>query len=114
MKLAHHHIGISTRDLAATERLLIELLGARPLPGDRSHPRLLEVGGLRLTLVPWRQGDPTTRAHGDHLAFEAAAHERAGLLERARALGVAHEEVRGRLYVRDEEGLTIEMSFAPG
>lgn len=111
MTLSLHHIGLSTRDLTRRTALLVCLLGAEVLPAPETGHVLLQLGGARLALVPWREGDPDAPARGDHLAFSLPRGAREELLRRAGALGCASSAVEGRLYLRDHEGLTLELLF---
>lgn len=108
----HHHVGVVVQDVARSTDLLVQLLDAEVLPAPSAGHTLLRVGGIHLALVPRQDGDPTVRAWGEHLAFSVPPSSRAELVARLDRLGCVHEDVRGRLYARDADGLTLELLFA--
>jgi len=109
MNLSFHHVGIAASDPDRTIAFFCTLLDGRTEPGP-GHT-LVVAGGVRLAIVARRDGEPTTRAHGDHFALSVPAADRALLFERIVALGVPHEDLRGRLYVLDPDGATVELLF---
>lgn len=62
-------------------------------------------------LVPRRDGDPSSLPWGQHVAVRAPMAEREALLSRLSELGAPYEEVRGRIYTADPDGLTLEIVF---
>lgn len=103
------HIGIVSSDPARTIEFYCHLLGATATP-MAGHVAVV-LGALRIAVVARRAGDPDRYAHGHHLALRAPRGERQALLARIAELGVGHEEVRGRIYTRDPDGMTLELTF---
>jgi len=69
------------------------------------------AGDVRLALVPRRDIDPSSLPWGQHVAVRAPVAEREALLSRLTDLGAPYEEVRGRVYTADPDGLTLELVF---
>ncbi|MBM4777394.1 MAG: hypothetical protein GQE15_06790 [Archangiaceae bacterium] len=109
MNAVLHHVGLTSRNPEATAAVLVALFGAEKSKGP-GHD-LFRIGALQLAVVPWREGDPLGHSFGEHLAFQVTAAERASLLARVEALQLASQDVHGRLYVRDADGLTFEFLF---
>lgn len=111
MNVVLHHVGLTSRNPEATSAVLIALFDAEKSKGP-GHD-LFRIGDLQLALVPWREGDPLGHSFGEHLAFRVAAADRASLLSRIEALALPSQDVHGRLYVRDPDGVTFEFLFDP-
>ncbi|MCA9549979.1 MAG: hypothetical protein KC933_08085 [Myxococcales bacterium] len=111
MQVEFHHLGLTTRHVPETAALLESLVGARTVSGPHLGHTLVEVGGVRIALVPWRTGDPEGRGFGEHLGFALPASRRSALLARLEAAGCAVEVVGERLYARALDALVLEFLF---
>ncbi|MBX5481959.1 MAG: VOC family protein [Myxococcaceae bacterium] len=111
MQLTIHHLGLTTRDVARSADFYVRLFDATVEPAPKTGHSFVCFGGLRLALVPWREGDPQHHAWGDHLAVTCPAHERDVLLNRLAKLGARTQEVHGRIYAHDPDGYTLEFTF---
>ncbi len=109
MSLTLDHLGVVARDPARTIDFYVRLLDgvAREMPGHV----VVVAGDVRIAVVPRREGDPERYGHGHHLALRAPRAERDAILARLEALGAARQDVQGRVYTRDPDGLTLELLF---
>ena len=105
------HIGIVTRDVAATTDFYVRLLDGEVLPAPLAGHTMIRAGGVHLAIVAWREGDPDAVAWGQHVALRVDGEHRATVLARLAALARPHELVRDRVYVRDPGGFTLELLF---
>jgi catechol 2,3-dioxygenase-like lactoylglutathione lyase family enzyme len=113
------HVNIRTADLAATKRLLIEVLGLAegwrpdfPFPGawlyvgDRDVVHLVEVG---------EAASPSAGSALDHFAFDIADYD--AVLERVRGTGLSFREAATpgtsvrQIFLRDPNGVSIELNW---
>lgn len=108
--LSVHHVGIVADDLDRAVSFYETLLGAAR--EDRIGHTLVSAGDVRIAIVARGPEDPKTWARGAHLCLCAPVERRNVLIERIRELAAPHEETRGRLYVRDPEGYTLEFLFS--
>ena len=115
------HVNVSTADLDASRRFYIDVLGL--IEGDRppfdAPGAWLYAGGAPIVhLVAERSGGGTSTGAFDHFAFRAA--DLAGVVGRLRAAGIAYELFtvpglgRKQVFVRDPDGVRIELNFAAG
>lgn len=111
MKLSLDHFGIVASEPARTIDFYVRLLDGRPL--SMGGHTVVAAGDVRIAVVPRRPDDPEGYGYGHHLALRAAPEEREAILARLAALGAPHQEVRGRIYTRDPDGLTLELTFEP-
>lgn len=110
MKVQLHHIGLAVGDIDATIEALSAALGAVRAPAPLAGHTLLRIGDLRLALVARTGNDPRERAWGDHLALTVPAASRHEVVGALLAKGWQAQEVRGRIYVRNDDGsLTLEL-----
>lgn len=123
-----NHVTINAADLPATRRFWVEVLGLtdgdRPPLGFPGH--WLWAGGAPLVhLVGAREGDDARppRTPGptgllDHVAF--SADDLPAMRARLSAAGVAFREQvvprdgRVQLFLRDPNGVQVELNFPPG
>lgn len=105
------HIGIVTRDVAATTDFYVRLLDGELLPTPLAGHTMIRAGDVHLAIVAWRDGDPDTFAWGQHVALRVAGEHRETVLARLAELAPPHEHVRDRVYVRDPGGFTLELLF---
>ncbi|HSF15835.1 MAG TPA: VOC family protein [Vicinamibacteria bacterium] len=112
MSIAIHHLGIvsshSSRSINFYRRLLDGKTKA--MAGHTA----VTAGDVCIAIVPRRDEDPGRYPFGLHMAFRVPASERAELLTRLAELGADFDDVRGRVYTRDPDGLTLELVFEPG
>ena len=115
------HVNVSAADLDASRRFYIDVLGLSE--GDRpafdAPGAWLYAGGAPIVhLVGGRGGGGTSTGAFDHFAFRAA--DLAGVVGRLKAAGIAYElfTVPGlgstQLFLRDPDGVRIELNFAAG
>ena len=104
-----HHIGVAACDVERTLAFYETLFDGRrePLGGQM----LVVAGELRVAVVPLRDDDPRGHAAGLHVAVALPTSARQDVEQRLRALGAPHEPARSSLYVRDPDGLTLELVF---
>lgn len=109
MNITLDHIGIVSSDPARTIDFYVRLLDgtASPMAGHV----VVSAGEVRIAVVARRDGDPDAYAYGHHLALHASMADHEALLARLNELGAPHEDVRGRIYTRDPDGLTVELTF---
>jgi catechol 2,3-dioxygenase-like lactoylglutathione lyase family enzyme len=112
LAMALRHLALKTRDLAATKRFYIDVLGLREA---FPHPGMLFLetpgGGDLLNFVPVR-GRIDPRAGGlDHFGLYVGQKRLPALSRRVKALGVKVMGRRGRwsIYVKDPNGYTVEL-----
>lgn len=106
------HLALKTRDLAATERFYVGVLGLRVAFPHRGMLFLETAGGGDLLnfVETRRRFDP--RAGGlDHFGLHVPQAEWRKLAARLERAGVAIRGRRGRsaVYVRDSNGYTVEL-----
>lgn len=111
MQIRLHHLGIVSRDVPASTTFYVRLLDGAVLPTPLAGHTLIRAGDVHVAIVPWQDGDPDRYAWGHHVALTVPEAMRAALLARIAELGCAHEEVRGRVYLRDPDGFTVELVF---
>jgi len=106
------HLALRTRDLAATERFYVEVLGLRvAFP----HPGMLFLetpgSGDLLNFVEARRAFNPGAGGLDHFGLHVPASQWRSLAARLRRAGVRIRGRRGRsaVYVRDPNGYTIEL-----
>ncbi len=107
------HLALKTRDLAATERFYVEVLGLRVAFPHRGM-LFLETpgsGGDLLNFVETRRAFDPEAGGLDHFGLRVRAAEWRGLLARLEAAGVRIRGRRGRsaVYIRDPNGYTVEL-----
>jgi catechol 2,3-dioxygenase-like lactoylglutathione lyase family enzyme len=107
------HLALKTRDLAATERFYVEVLGRRVAFPHRGMLFLETPGGAGdlLNFVQTRRRFDPEAGGLDHFGLQVPRGEWSGLLARLRAAGVRIRGRRGRsaVYIRDPNGYTIEL-----
>lgn len=94
----------------AAETFTADCSMAKRRPGHTA----VTAGDVCIAVVPRRDEDPGCYPFGRHMAFRVPASERAELLTRLAELGADFEDVRGRVYTQDPDGLTLELVFEPG
>lgn len=105
-----HHLGISVANVDEVTETLVSVFGAERVPSPSAGHTMIRFAGIEVAIVPLRDGDPTTRAFGDHVAVAAPASARAEIERKLSERGWATEDVRGRLYARSPDGmLTLEI-----
>lgn len=112
MKFSFDHIGITSSDPVKSTRFYVHLFGGTV--ASMGGHTVVVAGDLRIAVVPRREDDPSTLPWGQHVAIRAPIAERAPLLARLTELGAPYEDVRGRLYTQDPDGMTLEFLFEEG
>jgi len=115
------HVNVRTDDLARARRFYRDVLGLRegerppfPAPGAWLYAGDAPV----VHLVEDASAQPGSTAPLDHVAFRA--HDLAAVVRRLEAAGIPfdYHEVPGRdacqVFVRDPDGVRIELAFGPG
>lgn len=103
-----HHVGVAARDPERTIAFYAHLLGARTVA---MHGHVVVVAGsVRIAVVA---DEPIALPRAHHLALAFPADAKDVLVARLDELDAEHEDVRGRIYVRDPDGLVVELIFEP-
>ena len=106
------HLALKTRDLAATRRFYVEVLGLREA---FSHPGMLFLetpgGGDLLNFVEVRRRVNPNAGGLDHFGLYVGQKRLAVLGRRVKAAGVKVVGRRGRwsVYIKDPNGYTVEL-----
>ncbi|MFN7147403.1 MAG: VOC family protein [Myxococcota bacterium] len=109
MNIVLHHLGVVAADPDRTIDFYARLFDATT--ARMAGHTVVAAGSVRIAVVPRRDTDPPTYAWGSHVAIQVSIEARESLLARLGALGASYEDVGGRLYTRDPDGLTIEVLF---
>ena len=106
------HLALKTRDLAATKRFYVELLGLREAFPHAGMLFLETPGGGDLLNFVQVRGRVNSRAGGlDHFGLHVGQKRLAALGRRLKAAGVKVVGRRGRwsVYIKDPNGYTVEI-----
>ena len=106
------HVALRSRDLRATERFYVDVLGLR-VAFPHQGMLFLESpgGGDLLNFVATRRAFDVTAGGFDHLGLRVPSTAWRAAMARLRRAGVRIEGRRGRdaIYFRDPNGYTIEL-----
>ena len=103
------HVGIVAETPARTIAFYQRLLGGSV--EERAGHIVLRAGSICIAVSPRAAGDPERIhfARGQHLAVAIYARDQEAV--RARLADLDHQEVGGRIYVRDPDGFVVELVF---
>ena len=110
--MALRHLALKTRDLKATKRFYVEMLGLREA---FPHPGMLFLktpgGGDLLNFVGVRRRVDSRAGGLDHFGFYVGERRLAALRKRLKAAVVKVVGRRGRwsIYIKDPNGYTVEL-----
>ncbi|HEY7140890.1 MAG TPA: VOC family protein [Methylomirabilota bacterium] len=107
-----HHIALRSRDLRATERFYVDVLGLRVAFPHRGMLFLESPGGDDLlNFVAARRAFDAGAGGLDHLGLRVPAAEWRATMARLGRAGVRIEGRRGRVavYLKDPNGYTVEL-----
>jgi catechol 2,3-dioxygenase-like lactoylglutathione lyase family enzyme len=106
------HLALRTRDLEATKRFYVDVLG---LEEAFEHPGMIFLaspgGGDLLNFVATRRRLAAAAGGLDHFGFHVPADRWRALLARLRRSGIAIRSRRGSsaVYIRDPNGYSVEL-----
>ena len=117
-----NHIAVFARDLEATARFyaevmgmpIIEVIGNRDVP-ESSHMNVDIGGGMMLSFFDFphvprlRRRAPEGVGNVMHIAIDVTEERKAEIKGRLDAEGVGYDEIEGSVYIKDPNGLGIEL-----